>query len=106
MALEFKKGKEKINISIETSQLGPAQVRLVKALNAMMFQVMTTRNEADYFEYSAEFMRQCASAIKQSSFSQFKSEEESISYAEQAIEYSLDRVTTSLENSKIVILDN
>lgn len=96
---------KKVLIEIDSTHLNAAQVRLLKSINSMIAQVLTTEEEADFFEGSAEVMRMCAALIKQAHFAD-DLKISGIPYADQAIEYSMDVLTEHLTNSKVVHYDN
>lgn len=94
-----------ISLKIDITELTPAQVRLIKTINALLISVMTTESEKEFFEDSAEFMRYCASLIKQSCFAEMMKNEK-IPYADQALEYSMDILQENMSSSRIVSYDN
>ncbi len=98
--------KQPISIQLDSSELSPAQIRLIKSLNTIVAHVLTTDDESEFFEGSAECMRLCASLIKQSYFAQELKDQDQIPYADQAIEYSMDVLQDSLEGSSVVCYDN
>ncbi|MES2849125.1 MAG: hypothetical protein V4685_08720, partial [Bacteroidota bacterium] len=65
-------------------ELSPAQIRLIKTINTLLVQVLTAPDEPEFFDGSAEFMRTCAGAIKQSNFTESLKSKDGISYADQA----------------------
>lgn len=95
-----------LNLQIDTSELTPTQVRLIKSLNSLLLGVVTTDNEAEYFDDSAEAMRLCASLIQQSHFTQQFNSDKAIPYADQALEYSIDVLQEQVSSSKVVTYDN
>ncbi len=95
-----------IKIEIDGSDLTPQQIRLIKSLNTMLAHVMVTDNEEEYFEGSAEFMRMCASLIKQAHFTEKLKGIDNVPYAQQALEYSMDVLHEYVTNSKVVTYDN
>ena len=95
-----------IKIEIDGSELTPQQVRLIKSLNTMLSHVLLTENEEEYFEGSAEFMRMCASLIKQARFTEELKDQSNIPYAQQALEYSVDVLQEYVTASKVVTYDN
>lgn len=97
--------KNKVYIELEASELTDQQVRLLKSINTMMEHVLTTDEESEFFEASAEAMRMCASLIKLSHFAG-ELELEGVPYADQALEYSMDVLNEHMTNSKIVHYDN
>lgn len=97
--------KEKLFIEIDASELSPAHKRLLRTLNTLLQQVLTTEQEDLYFEGSAEIMRQCAALIKQARFID-NEKMASIPYAEQALEFSLDTLQEQIEGMKVVSYDN
>ncbi|MCP4914224.1 MAG: hypothetical protein GY909_14015 [Oligoflexia bacterium] len=99
-----KTNTEKVFIEIETTELSSAHVRILKTLNKMLVHVMTTDEEGEYFDGSAEAMRMCASLIKQARFIQ-EVEDSSIPYDEQALEYSIDLLQDQMNAAKVVTYD-
>lgn len=97
--------KDKVTIEIDTSEMTPAQVRLIKSLNHMLVHVIRAEEEGEFFDGSAEFMRMCASIIKQAKFPDTW-ESDKIPYAEQALEYSMDIVQEFISNANVVTYDN
>lgn len=100
----FGKSK-KVLIEVNGEELTSAQVRLLKTINTMLAHVLTTEDESEFFESSAEAMRMCASLIKQSHFAQ-DLKVSGIPYADQAIEYSMDLLSEHISNAKVVHYDN
>ncbi len=97
--------KDKITIEIDTTEMTPAQVRLIKSLNHMLVHVIRAEEEGEFFDGSAEFMRMCAAIIKQAKFPDTWASD-SIPYADQALEYSMDIVQEFMSNSNVVTYDN
>jgi ATP-dependent helicase/DNAse subunit B len=95
-----------IKIEIDGSDFTPQQVRLIRSLNTMLAHVMVTDNEEEYFEGSAEVMRMCAALIKQAHFTDKLKGVDNISYAQQALEYSMDVLQEYVSSSKVVTYDN
>ena len=95
-----------LNLQIDTSELTPNQVRLIKSLNSLLLGVITTDDEAEFFDDSAEAMRICASLIQQSDFTQQYNYNKAIPYADQAIEYSIDILQEQMSSRKVTIYDN
>jgi hypothetical protein len=95
-----------IRIEIDANELTPNQVRLIRSLNTLLAHVMITENEEEYFEGSAEFMRMCASLIKQAHFTENLKDATNIPYAQQALEYSMDVLQDYVTASKVIIYDN
>lgn len=97
---------KKLNIEIDTTGLSPAQVRLIRSLNAMLTHLLVTDEESEFFDGSAEFMRMCASLIKQSHFTEMLMAEDNIPYADQALEFAVDVLSEHMTLSKVVTYDN
>lgn len=95
-----------ITIEIDGTELTPAQIRLIRSLHTMLAHVMITENEEEYFEGSAEFMRMCASLIKQARFTEQLRDQSDVPYAQQALEYSVDVLQEYVTASKVVTYDN
>jgi len=97
--------RNKVLIEVDATEMTPAQVRMIKTINVMLTQIITTDDESEYFEKSAEAIRMCASLVKQAHFAtdlQF----DGIPYADQALEYSMDILSEHMNNSKVVQYDN
>ena len=97
--------RSKVQIELDATEMTPAQIRMIKTINVMLAQVITTEDESEYFEKSAEAMRLCASLVKQAHFAtdlQF----DGIPYADQALEYSMDVLFEHMNNAKVVQYDN
>lgn len=96
----------KLNIEIDTNGLTEAQVRLIRSLNAMLTHVLLTDEESEFFDGSAEFMRMCASLIKQSQFTERLLKENNIPYADQALEFAVDVLSENMTLKKVLQYDN
>ncbi len=102
---EFALGEKlQIDIDFPADELSPAQKRLLKTLSTMLVHVMSTDEEAEFFEGSAELMRMCAAVIKQSNFPKGGTRSR-IPYGDQALEYSIDSVTDCMMHQKVVSYD-
>jgi hypothetical protein len=101
----FELDKNILKVAIDVSELSPQQIRLLKTINSMLKHITVTDDEEDFFETSAELMKQIASLIKQANFNEFPPNEE-ISYAEQAIEYSLESIADKIYCPKLNTYDN
>lgn len=93
----------KLTIDIDTAELTPAQLRAMKTINMLMAHIITTDDEADFFDGTAEAMRLCASLVKQS---QFCDKDSAIPYADQALEFAIEALTELMESSSVVTYDN
>jgi hypothetical protein len=102
----FGKKQENLILELDTEELSTAQIRMVKSLNSLLLHVITTKDESDFFDGSAEFMRVCASLIQKSRFSSENTQPDDIAYADQALEYSMDILQEYINDSKIVQYDN
>lgn len=105
MAFNFGDSK-KLKIEIDATELTPKQIRSIKTVMTVMEHVLTTDDESEYFEGSAELLRMVASLIKQSRFTEDYSKGESIPYSEQALEYSVDMLQEFINDKKVVRYDN
>ncbi|AYF45628.1 MULTISPECIES: hypothetical protein [Halobacteriovorax] len=93
----------KLTIDIDTTELTPAQLRAIKTINMLMAHIITTEDEADFFDGTAETMRLCASLVKQSRFCH---QDSSIPYGDQALEFAIEALTELMESSSVVKYDN
>ncbi len=100
-----KKSKKFETITINTEELSPHQVRLIKVVNSLMQHVLSTEEEEEYFNGSSELLRTCASLIKQANFVD-QSTKGYIPYAEQALEYGIEILSEHIDDSKVILFDN
>lgn len=105
MAPKFQQSAKSLSFELDTTNLGPAQVRLIKSLIATLTNVINTDQEAEYFDGSAEFLRLAASLIQEAKFSN-KAIETGIPYGTQALEYCVDSLNDHISSSKVVKYDN
>ena len=90
-------------LKLNTEEMTPTQIRLIKSVNALISHVLTAEDETEYFEVSAELIRKTAELIKHSSFAASNT---SIPYGEQAVEFAVDFLNESLDSGKIGNIDN
>ena len=98
--------ERKVQIELDATELSDSQIRQIKALNTMITHLVSTDDEGEFFDGSAEFMRMCASLIKQARFADDLKDVSGIPYAEQALEYSMDVLQEHIGSSKVVTYDN
>ncbi len=101
----FKLEDKMLKISVDVSELSAQQIRLIKSLNTLIAHLAVTEDESDYFETCAELMKQIAAFVKQANFNDFKPYDH-ISYAEQALEYSIDEISNNIHDPKLNTYDN
>lgn len=102
MEIKFNKQQKLLNVELDTSKLRPAQLRLVKCINAALAQVLKSETEAEFFNGSAELMRLAASLIQQADFG----EDSEIPYADQVLEFSMDALQDQISSAKVISYDN
>ena len=96
--------KEKeLLMKLNTEGLSATQVRLVKSIHALLANVVSSDDESEYFESSAELLRKTAELIKHSNFAL---DNKSMSYGDQAVEFAVDTLNESMDENKIQNLDN
>jgi hypothetical protein len=103
----LKKGT--LELKFETGELSAAQIRLIKSLNYSLITLITTTDEAEFFDKTKEIFKQVSSAVKDSHFSEMKKNSTTIPYAQQAIEFSVEEIVEPLYSQhqhKISGLDN
>ncbi len=99
--------KQFLTIKLDASELTPAQVRLLKYLNSMLLNTITTGDEADYFDCANEAMRMFATLLRGASFTQIEQIKDSdIPYERQVIEYCLETIYEDMARGKIATFDN
>jgi hypothetical protein len=97
------RNEKELLIKINTEELTPTQVRLLKSINALMTHVLSADEESEYFEMSAELMRKTAEVIKHSDFANKNKE---MCYGDQAVEFSVDFLNESMNGTGINNIDN
>jgi hypothetical protein len=102
MQAHEQKNKE-LHLKLDLEGLNPSQVRVLKSIHSLLAGVVTAEDEAEYFQMSAELMKKTAELIKQSNFAL---EHKSIAYGDQALEFSVDTLNESMEETGAKNLDN
>ncbi len=92
------------NIKLDTGELSPNYVRLMKTLHNTLTHLLTTNSEKEYFEHSAEALRLCASLIQQAQFAE-EAEGGNIPYSEQVLEFSIATLQEYISGSKVITYD-
>lgn len=106
MAQTQTKQKE-VKLTLNAEELSPNQVRLIRGINQLLTTVLTSHDEAEYFNSSAELMKLVASAVKQANFgTAMVAGDEAIAYTQQALEFSLDLLSEHIEENKVITYDN
>lgn len=98
--------EKKVTINISARGLSDPQVRLIKSINSMISHILTTKDESEFFDGSAETIRMCASLIKQSKFIINKENKSDIPYADQVLEYSIEILQEHINSSNVINYDN
>ena len=94
-----------LQIHLDISTLNPAQVRLLKKITTSLQEVVTSEEEYEFFEGSAELMKLCGQLIQQAQFVHAH-QAGPIPYAKQALEFSIDHLTDSLHKGRSLRVDN
>lgn len=106
MAVDTLQANDKVKIEIDTKEMTPQQIRLIRTLNSLMVHVLQSEDEEQYFEGSAELIRVAASLITQAKFNEETKKQASIPYAQQVLEYSMDILSEYMEDQKVIAYDN
>lgn len=92
-----------ITMKMNTEELTATQIRLVKSIHSLLANVLVADEEGEYFEASAELLKKTAELIKHASFA---TENKTISYGDQAIEYAIDTLSEEMGERRIHNIDN
>lgn len=92
-----------ITMKLDTEELSPIQLRLIKSIHSLMASVISTEEESEYFECGADLLKKAVELIKHSNFAE---ENKKISYGTQAVEYALDSLNETIENESSKHFDN
>lgn len=98
--------QKKLHVEFDATELNSQQIRLIKSICSMLNHILTTDDECDYFDGSAEMMRMVASAVKQANFTTEWSENSKIPYAQQALEFCIDSIAEQMHEGDITKYDN
>jgi len=82
-------------MKLDTEGLSTAQVKILKNLHSLIANVLTTDDEGEYFEMSAELLKKTSELIKHSNFAV---ENKNISYGEQAVEFAVDSLNEEIQD--------
>ena len=104
--INFNKKKNR-SLNLDTSELSPAQERLIRYIHTAIIQAITTSDEAKYFEEASESVRMLSNLIKQANFTQKNTHAvNTIPYSTQALEFCVETITEAIEEEDITIFDN
>jgi hypothetical protein len=92
------KEKELI-IKLDTTEMTPSQIRLLKSINGLLVHVLTADDEAEYFDASAELLKKAADVIR---VAQFAEKNNSMGYGQQALEYAVDFLNETLNDKNLI----
>ena len=98
--------QKSVKFEFDTTELNSSQIRLIKGICSMLNHTLTTDDEGEYFEGSAELMRMIASAVKQSNFTTEWNDDQTIPYSQQALEFCVDSIADQMYSNDIVKHDN
>lgn len=88
--------KEKeLTMKLNVEGLTPTQIRLIKSIHSLLANVVSSEDEAEYFEMSAELMKKAAEVIKHS---QFAMDHKEMAYGNQAVEFAVDSLNEQLDD--------
>lgn len=91
--------KSELTITLNTEDLTPEQVRIMRAMSALMTNVLAADEEGEYFEASAQLMKKAADLIRKSHFAK---DNKQMPYGEQAVEYAVDFLNDALNGSEFI----
>ena len=100
---DLKSNHKELLIKINTEELTPTQLRLVKSVTSLLTNVLASDEESEYFEMSAELMKKVAETIKHADFA---NKNKNMAYGEQAVEFAIEYLNDSLDNNNIHNIDN
>ena len=92
-----------VTMKMNTEELTPVQVRLIKSIHALMANVLAADEEGEYFDASAELLKKTAELIKHANFAV---ENNTISYGDQAVEFSVDTLNEAMDEMSMNNIDN
>jgi len=96
--MQTNKTHTELNLKINTEELSPKQVRLLKTLHALIANVVVAEDEEEYFEMSAQLLKKTTEFIKHSSFAESN---QVMNYGQQAIEFAVDFLNETIDDNSI-----
>jgi len=100
---DLEKKEKELVLKLNTENLNPTQVRLIKSMNALILQILTAEDESEYFELSASLVSKTAEIITHSDFINSK---EHSHLASQALEFAIDFFYENLAKKNLGNIDN
>lgn len=100
---DLSKKTNEVSITLNTDELSPAQVRLIKSINSLLGHVLIAEDETEYFEISSELMKKTAELIQLAGFAEAN---KNMAYGEQAVEFAVDFLHEALDRKKLHNIDN
>ncbi len=97
------KKENELNIKLNVEEMTPTQVRLIKNITSLLTSVVSSDEEAEFFDSSSELFKKVAELVKHS---QFAETNRKINYGEQAVEYSIDNLNETLNGQSLHNIDN
>ncbi len=92
-------------LKLDTGNLPEHKVRSIRTLFHILIYILRTKDESEYFKYSSEAMRLCASLIQQSDFIDLKGIDAD-EYRKQVLEYAMDMLQENIDANDVFIYDN
>ncbi len=99
----FSQREKELLVKFDTDGLTPAQVRLIKNIHSLLAGVLTSEDEGEYFETSADLMKKAAELIKHANFAIHNKQ---MAYGDQAVEFAVDTLNETIDESKLQNIDN
>ena len=96
--MQTNKTQNELHLKINTEELSPKQVRLLKTLHALIANVVVADEEEEYFEMSAQLLKKTTEFIKNS---QFAENNLHMNYGQQAVEFAVDFLNETIDESNI-----
>lgn len=90
-------------LKVETHDLTPMQVRLLKHAHTLLIHVLAAETEDEYFEASSQLLKQAAQIVKHANFAE--TNKGKIAYGDQAVEFSVDNLNEAME-AGLIFHDN
>ncbi len=95
--------KNELLLKLNVEEMNPTQIRLLKNITSLLTNVVSSDEEAEFFDTSSELFKKVAELVKHS---QFAESNRKINYGEQAIEYSIENLNETLVTRNLHNIDN
>ena len=98
--------KKQETLQLDISGLSESQQRLLRYINSALLHAITTADEGEYFDHTAQAMRIFSSLVRQADFVEKEAKGHSqIPYPTQALEFCIETIVDDISENKTIVFD-